>query len=219
MNEAGRRELILQAAERLLTHYGPQKTTVADVAREAGVGVGTVYLEFASKEAIIEELSRSRYDAVLCAMREAATQTDKTFGERLIGAFDARLSAYLAQARTGAHACDLLHNSSVAVKNASERFHDEERALITGILEEGTRANELSVEDAALNARAILRAYGSFTPPWIFMGEREELFRLIGAVHRIVLRGVIRREAGKPEEPVPGWKNQPDGQPGTESPG
>src|SRR3954470_12265580 len=70
MNEAAhRREQILKAADRLLRHYGPHKTTVADVAREAGVGVGSVYLDFPSKDALVEELSRSRYRAVLDAMR------------------------------------------------------------------------------------------------------------------------------------------------------
>ena len=42
MNEPDRRLLILEAAGRLFRHYGPFKTTVADIAREARVGVGTV---------------------------------------------------------------------------------------------------------------------------------------------------------------------------------
>ena len=69
---ADRRVLILQAAERLLGHYGLQKTTVADIAREAKIGVGTVYLEFNSKDAIISELSDAKYRHVLRAMRRAA---------------------------------------------------------------------------------------------------------------------------------------------------
>jgi hypothetical protein len=55
--EAERRQTILAAAERLLRHYGPGKTTIAEIAREADVGVGTVYLEFSSKDAILEALS------------------------------------------------------------------------------------------------------------------------------------------------------------------
>jgi len=79
MSEAARREQILQAAERLLQHYGPQKTTVADVAREAGIGVGSVYLEFPSKEAIVEALSRARYEAVLEAMRTTMQQPNTSW--------------------------------------------------------------------------------------------------------------------------------------------
>jgi len=190
---ARRRELILQAADRLLRHYGPQKTTVADVAREAGIGVGSVYLEFSSKEAIVEELSHARYRDMLAAMRAAATAPGKSHCERLTGALDARLGAYFAQAAGGAHACDLFHCASAAVKSAAERFREDERDLVATLLREGTRAGELEVADPEAAARALLRAYATFTPPWIFMGAREEVQRLHGEVHALVLHGVLRR--------------------------
>ena len=74
-----RREHILAVAERLLRHYGPQKTTIAEIARAADVGVGTVYLEFPSKEAIVEELSRVRHRGVLGAMESAGRSADRRF--------------------------------------------------------------------------------------------------------------------------------------------
>jgi AcrR family transcriptional regulator len=193
MTDAARRELILQAADRLLRHYGPQKTTVADVAREAGIGVGSVYLEFSSKEAIVEALSMARYRTVLEAMRTAATAEGKPHRERLTGALDARLGAYFAQADGGAHACDLFHCASAAVKTAAERFREDERALVAAVLREGTRAGELAVENPEASARSVLRAYATFTPPWIFMGEREEVLGLLEGVHALVLYGVVKR--------------------------
>jgi AcrR family transcriptional regulator len=74
MTEPARREVILEVADRLLRHYGPQKTTMADVAREANVGVGSVYLEFPSKDALVEELSRRHYRSVLESMRRASEE-------------------------------------------------------------------------------------------------------------------------------------------------
>jgi AcrR family transcriptional regulator len=193
MSEVARREHILQAAERLLEHYGPQKTTVADVAREAGIGVGTVYLEFPSKEAIIEALSRARHEAVLEAMRSASKRPDATWAERLSGVMDARLEAYLAQASGSAHARDLFHCPNPAVKSASQWFHDEERALVTELLEAGLSAGEFEVADTALTARVILRAYSGFTPPWILCGNSEDTRRLARAMHDVVLHGVVSR--------------------------
>ena len=67
-----RRTLILECATRLFRHYGFTKTTVADIAREARVGVGTFYLVFASKDAIVEELSATAHNRVLRAMRAVA---------------------------------------------------------------------------------------------------------------------------------------------------
>jgi len=193
MTDVARRELILKAADRLLRHYGPQKTTVSDVAREAGIGVGSVYLEFPSKEAIVEELSRARYEAVLAAMREAAFAEGRAHGERLTAALDARLATYLEQAEEGAHACDLFHCSSAAVKSAAEQFHEDERALLVEMLRAGREAGELSVVDYEKTARAILRAYKSLTPPFIFMQSREAMWEEVKTLHDLVLRGVLSR--------------------------
>lgn len=47
---------ILDAAARLIIHYGYDKTTVSDIAREAGVSKGAIYLHWESKEALFEAL-------------------------------------------------------------------------------------------------------------------------------------------------------------------
>ena len=46
------REAILDGIERLLARYGYKKTTMDDLAREAGIGKGTIYLYFPSKEEV-----------------------------------------------------------------------------------------------------------------------------------------------------------------------
>jgi len=51
-----KRDAILAAALRLIAHFGLHNTPMSAVAREAGVAVGTVYLYFPSKEAMINAL-------------------------------------------------------------------------------------------------------------------------------------------------------------------
>ena len=46
------REAILDATDRLLARYGYKKMTIEDLAREVGIGKGSVYLHFPSKEEI-----------------------------------------------------------------------------------------------------------------------------------------------------------------------
>lgn len=192
-DEACRREQILKAADRLLRHYGPNKTTVADVAREAGVGVGTVYLEFPSKEALVEELSRSRYRAVLDAMRARAAAAGCPFRERLSAVFDARLEAFLALADEGAHACDLVHCVSSAVKTAEARFSEGEIELLIDVLRGGMEAGEFDVREPLAVARSLRRAYVSFMPPWLFGKDRDEVRTELAAMHDLVLSGLLRR--------------------------
>ncbi|MEZ4299146.1 MAG: helix-turn-helix domain-containing protein [Polyangiaceae bacterium] len=194
MAEPSRRAQILEAAHRLLRHYGPQKTTMADVAREASIGVGTVYLEFPSKDALVEELSRKEYRAVLDGMRRAIVDAGPRAGDRLVRALEARAVAFLALVDgTGAHACDLLHCGSDAVRAAQGSYRDQEREVLQGILEQGRDSGELDVEDIDVTLHVILLAYASFAPPWIFKTDPHRLGTDIAAMHALVLRGLLAR--------------------------
>jgi AcrR family transcriptional regulator len=53
VEEPGKRGAIIEAARRLFTTEGYEATTMAHVAREAGVGVGTVYLYFKNKSDLL----------------------------------------------------------------------------------------------------------------------------------------------------------------------
>jgi AcrR family transcriptional regulator len=194
-----RRRLILDAAERLLRHYGPGKTTMAEIAREAAIGVGTVYLQFDSKDAIIEELSNRRHDAMLEAMRDAARRAGNGWSAKLSAMIDAKVDAMLRLADEGLHAPELLHCSTkAAVKLAQDRFRSEERAMIAGLLGEAMQAGEFEPRDPAHCAATVLAAYASFAPPWVFHQSRDEVFRLLRAMHELVLRGLLRRDPVKP---------------------
>jgi TetR/AcrR family acrAB operon transcriptional repressor len=47
---------ILEAAADLIAHYGFDKTTVSDIAKEAGISKGAIYLHFDSKDDLFEAL-------------------------------------------------------------------------------------------------------------------------------------------------------------------
>ena len=51
-----RAQRILDAAMKLITHYGYDKTTVSDIAQEAGVSKGAIYLHWSSKDDLFEAL-------------------------------------------------------------------------------------------------------------------------------------------------------------------
>ncbi len=190
---ATRRTQILDAAERLLRHYGPLKTTMAEIAREAGLGVGTVYLEFPSKDAILEELSRVRHGRVLGAMRAALACTGPCWSDRLAAVLDAKVGALLALADEGAHATDLLHCASPAVQSIYAWFREEELRLVAGLLEDATRAGEFAVDEPTPTAVTLMYAYASFAPPWVFRIPRQDLRDALGRMHGLVLHGLVRR--------------------------
>ena len=72
--ERNRRRILAAAAE-VLSERGLD-ATLDDVARAAGVGVGTVYRRFPDKESLFEELFRERIDAMVATAEQALTEPD-----------------------------------------------------------------------------------------------------------------------------------------------
>lgn len=190
-----RRTQILDAAQRLLCHYGPAKTTVADIAREAGIGVGTVYLEFSSKESIAVELARRHHDAILAAMRAAAQPPEPTpHAERLLHVLRARAEGFLRMRELGVHGVDLLRGRGCAGACEVQRgFQGHERALIEALLRAGGDAGEFHVDDPAALATAVLQAFIAFTAPAIHNLDPGQLPGELIRLHALVLRGLARR--------------------------
>ncbi len=188
-----RRSAILKAANRLFEHYGHAKTTIADVAREAQVGVGTVYLEFESKEAIVQALSLSTHDEVLEAMRRASQSgREDDYAARLTAVLTARTTCFVELRSRGQHACELVHCKTEGVRAAHQRFRDEERVLLEGLVEQGRRAGVFAGCDPAEVAQLIQRAYASLSPPWIFGGDApEEAQRASQELCKLLLHGLL----------------------------
>jgi AcrR family transcriptional regulator len=192
MSDVIRREQILRAAEKLLGQHGASKTTMADLAREAGIAVGSVYLEFTSKEAIVEALSTARHCKVIDAMRDVAAK-EGSYAERLRGVFDAKTAVLLRYAEEGAHACELVHCLSTAVKIAQPRFVEQEAKLLAELVREGARAGELAARDPDATARTLLQAYAVFSPPKLFELPRGEVRQALREMHELVLQGLLVR--------------------------
>jgi AcrR family transcriptional regulator len=66
---------ILDSARHVFGEFGSD-ACMEQIAEHAGVGVGTVYRHFASKDALIDELLRLALDDVLTAGAEALARTD-----------------------------------------------------------------------------------------------------------------------------------------------
>jgi AcrR family transcriptional regulator len=69
------RQRILAAAAQVLSERGLD-ATLDEVARAAGVGVGTVYRRFPDKEALVDELFRDRVDALVATAEQALAEPD-----------------------------------------------------------------------------------------------------------------------------------------------
>ncbi len=191
-----RRHVILQCAARLFSHYGQSKTTVADIAREAQVGIGTVYLVFSSKEAIVEELSSSAHERVLAAMKEVSeARGADSFSERLAGVLETRVAMFQKLNEEGQHACELVHCTSGPVKGVHAKFQADERLLLQQLFEQAASAGELANVDAKRAAGLVQRAYATLSPPWLYDQPADEARRAAYEMCRLLLLGLSTRGA------------------------
>ena len=81
------REKVLTAARDVFSEHG-RDAQMDDVARRAGVGVGTVYRHFPTKEALIEALMVAAFEAI-AAQAEAALEIEdpwEAFTQRAVDA-------------------------------------------------------------------------------------------------------------------------------------
>ena len=194
MTADDRRRVILHCAARLFSHYGQAKTTVADIAREAQVGIGTVYLVFPSKEAIVEELSSTAHVRVLEAMKEVAeARAGDSFSERLAGVLETRVAMFQKLAEEGQHACELVHCKSGPVNGVHAKFRESERLLLQQIFEQAAESGELAAIDARRAAGLIQRAYATLSPPWLYEEPADEVRRAAYEMCRLLLLGLATR--------------------------
>src|ERR1700727_1301184 len=73
------RQRILRAAAEVFTSRGLQ-ASLDDVARHAGVGVGTVYRRFPDKESLVEALFEERIEAIVAIAEKALAEPDSWTG-------------------------------------------------------------------------------------------------------------------------------------------
>ena len=190
---ADKREAILRAAISVFAHNGYFNSKVADIAREAGVADGTVYLYFKSKEEILHSIfDRSMEEAIAAGKKELKRISDPR--EKL------RSIAHLHLERLGADR-DLAVVFQVELRG-STKFMEEFSAagfaeylnLIRTTIEEGQAAGVFRAElNAKVVAKVLFGALDEMATNWILSKRRYKLAPMADQVLDIFLNGVAAK--------------------------
>jgi AcrR family transcriptional regulator len=190
--EKERRDEILAASERLFRHYGPAKTTIADIAREVGIGVGSVYLEFPSKEAIVQELSEQQHLQVLAAL-ELVVRSSDSFADKFSRFWQVRVRMFYELRQEGTHACDLFYCHSSTIKAVHRQFLDQERAILSELLAYGDQRACLERRNFEELTQLLQQAFHLLSPPWLYEKQQDEAHRQASTLAELLLHGVLKR--------------------------
>ena len=184
------RDRILDAADRLLGRYGYRKMTIDDLAREAGIGKGTVYLSFASKAdvalACIDRMAariRARLEAIAGEPAPVADRVRRMLVARVLDRFD--------YARGHSHSLDdLLAALRPQLLTRRARHFRAETAVLAGVLGEARVADATGVAAAMIHAGNALLPYSLGARE---LGRRAEIARQADRIARLVLFGALPR--------------------------
>ncbi|HLA96462.1 MAG TPA: TetR/AcrR family transcriptional regulator [Pyrinomonadaceae bacterium] len=190
------RDSILDATDRLLANSGYKRMTIDDLAREVGIGKGSIYLHFESKEEIalshidriIERLKKSLFE-ISESKAKAAVRLRSMIVERVLVRFDSvqhytqSLNELLAQLRP-------------RLLERRKRYFEEEAQIFSRVLREGKEQGHFAIADPLDTARTLLDATNALLPYSLSayeLGERQIVEKKANSVADLILNGLLKR--------------------------
>jgi AcrR family transcriptional regulator len=187
------RDAILDATDRLLTRFGYKKMTIDDLASEVGIGKGSVYLHFSSKE----EIALSHIDRIIERLKKnlhEISEKDLPADERLC---EMLIERVLFRFDSVQHYTQSL-NELLAVLRGSllerrKRYFSEEARVLASVIEEGQKDGSFAAGEPLDIADTLLSATNSLLPyslSAVELGERDELAQRTRKIATLMIRGL-----------------------------
>ncbi len=184
---------ILDAADRLIIRHGYRRMTVEDLAREAGIGKGTVYLSFESKESVALACIDRMVERLLERLRAIASATDQPAG-RVRAMLITRVLHRFDYAQPHSTSIDeLLATLRPRLLERRAGYFRAEAGVIAGVIAEARRAGLMNAEDPHETAYSLVIATNALLPYSLGvheLGQRAEIERRAGSIADLLLRGL-----------------------------
>ena len=186
-------DLILDAADRLLARYGYKKMTMDDVAKEVGIGKGTIYLHFKSKE----EIALARVDRIVDRLNERLRGIARSNGSAVARLRRMLLERVLFRFDSVKHYTESLSDVLAAIRPAllvrhNRHFAEEER-VFAALLKEGKSDGEFVFKDIRGTARALLVATNALLPYSLStreLGKRKDVEAQAAHIAELLIKGL-----------------------------
>ena len=198
--QANIRDLILDGVDVMLARFGYRKMTMEDLARQVGIGKGTIYLHFPGKE----ELALAHIDRIverlLRRLHEISAGPDSP-PERIRAMLITRV---LFRFDSVVHYSQNLNDLLSAVRKellARRQEHFEKEAQeLAGVLEEGRGLGVFSNADSRSTAQLLIWSTNSMLPFNLTakeLGKRDDLEERVSLLADLLLQGLLQRPRDK----------------------
>ncbi len=171
--------------------------TVEDIAVEVGIGKGTIYLHFTSKEEIVLSHVDRIVERVKERLKEIA-KSDRTAAERLRIML---LTRVLFRFDSIQHYTQSLNDLLAALRPGllarRAQYFEAEASIFAELLIAGRESGEFDFENENATARALLQATNGLLPYSLSateLGRREEVEQRTRDVVELVMGGLLKRK-------------------------
>jgi len=188
------RDLILDAVDVLLAKFGYKKMTMDDVARQVGIGKGTIYLHFSGKEELVLAHIDRIADRVIRNLEEIAGTSDtpdRQLRRMLVLRVLLRFDSVVDYSQ---NLSDLLSSVRPALVARREAHFEKEAAVLESVLREGARRGSLDCPDPRSASFVLIRSTNSLLPFNLTareLGRREEVENLAGRIADLLIKGLL----------------------------
>lgn len=194
------REAILDATDRLLSRYGYKKMTIDDLAREVGIGKGSIYLHFTSKEEIV----LSHIDRIVVRVKKVLKEiadSDCSDGECLRDMLLARVMLRFESVQHYTQNLnDLLADIRPKLLARRSKYFAEEAVIFADIIKRGQEKGKFQKGNPHKIAEAFLLATNSLLPFNLTtreLGERPEIEERTLRLANLLVRGLEKTQYEK----------------------
>lgn len=190
-----KRARILDAAERTFARRGFFHARVAEIAREAGVADGTIYLYFKNKDDLLISLFESRMERVTAELAAILERVGPRPADRLTAIFDSYAQLVVAHPELAEVLTVELRQSAKFMKEYQNPRFGDFLKMLAGVISDGQEAEVFDRSlPAPIAARAIFGMLDELALAWLLSrGEKFDIVRAAASLGALVLRGLERR--------------------------
>ena len=195
MKDCSKYNRILDALQELLENKDIKSISVSEIAQKAGMGKGSIYYYFPSKDAILDALVERNYQKALETAQELTRLTDVSSFTRMAMLFQACRNSSSEFLRQG--------SAALAEDSVSDKSHDKEyihqkylkhlivqlKPALTEIIRQGISAGEIHFEYPAALAEIALIVLAVKMDNTLFPSPPEEVEQTIVGLISLLEKG------------------------------
>lgn len=187
------REAILDATDKLLTKSGYKKMTIDDLAQEVGIGKGSVYLHFSSKE----EIALSHIDRIIEKLQtnlRVIAEKRSSLEDRLRAMLIERVIYRFDSVQHYSKSLDeLLTYARPQLMERRWRYFDEESRIFAVLISEGQNTASFGAGDPVDVAMTLISATNSLLPysfSTVELSDRKKILERVQKTADLLIKGL-----------------------------